>query len=180
MEFSNEIEVFIKDYVKHLHDGSASVFAGAGLSIPTGFVNWSELLSDIAQELGLNIEKETDLVSIAQYHVNENRTRSKISQKILEEFVEDTEESENHRVIARLPISSIWTTNYDPLIEQAFLNEGKVPDTKHNCKQLLNNRPKRDLIVYKMHGDVEHPSDLVKLGRTLFPYTFKFNWRHIV
>lgn len=68
----------------------------------------------------------------------------------MEEFVEDTEESENHRVIARLPISSIWTTNYDPLIEQAFLNEGKVPDTKHSCKQLLNNRPKRDLIVYKV------------------------------
>ncbi|MEY0218489.1 hypothetical protein AB7W63_05695 [Providencia rettgeri] len=23
-------------------------------------------------------------------------------------------------------------------------------------------------------------TDLVKLGRTLFPYTFKLNWRHII
>ena len=39
MTFSNEVESFIKDYVKKLHEGTASVFAGAGLSIPAGFVN---------------------------------------------------------------------------------------------------------------------------------------------
>jgi hypothetical protein len=49
MKFSNEIEVFINDYVKDLNEGTASIFAGAGLSIPAGFVNWSELMSEIAQ-----------------------------------------------------------------------------------------------------------------------------------
>lgn len=161
MEFGYEIDGFIKDYVKNLHDGSASIFAGAGLSIPAGFVNWPALLSDIAQELGLSIDRESDLVSLAQYHVNENRTRSRISQKILDEFIEETAETQNHKIIARLPIASIWTTNYDQLIEKAFLNEGKVADTKHNCKQLLTNRPKRDLVVYKMHGDVQHPTDAI-------------------
>ncbi|AIY12608.1 SIR2 family protein [Cellulophaga baltica] len=161
MKFSNEIEVFINDYVKDLNEGTASIFAGAGLSIPAGFVNWSELMSEIAQDLGLDINQEKDFVSIAQYHVNENLTRSKLNRKILEEFTEDSEETENHRVIARLPVSSVWTTNYDELIEKTYLKENKVVDVKYRNNQLLTTKPKRDLVIYKMHGDVNHPDQAI-------------------
>lgn len=161
MQFEHEIEIFIRDYVKDLNEGTASIFAGAGLSIPAGFVNWSQLMQEVAQDLGLVIERESDLVSLAQYHVNENRTRSKINRKIIEEFTESAEETINHNIIARLPISSIWTTNYDDLIEQAFAKENKVSDVKYTNKQLLNNRPKRDVVVYKMHGDANHASEAI-------------------
>ncbi|KHM45375.1 hypothetical protein PL71_17355 [Pseudoalteromonas distincta] len=161
MKFEHEIEIFIRDYVKDLNEGTASIFAGAGLSIPAGFVNWSELMQEIAHDLGLVIDRENDLVSLAQFHVNENRTRSKINRKIIEEFTENSEETLNHNIIARLPISSVWTTNYDNLIEQAFTKENKVADVKHTNKQLLTNRPKRDVVVYKMHGDANHSSDAI-------------------
>lgn len=104
---------------------------------------------------------QSDLVTLAQFHVNENRNRAKINRKILEEFTEDTVEGENHRIIARLPISSVWTTNYDKIIENSFLKQGKVTDTKYNNKQLLSNKPKRDVVIYKMHGDVSHPSEAI-------------------
>lgn len=161
VKFNHDIDAFVRDYIKDLQEGTASIFAGAGLSIPAGFVNWSELMREIAHDLGLNVELETDLISIAQFHVNEHLNRSKINRKILEEFTEDTEETENHRIIARLPISSIWTTNYDTLIEKAFLNASKVTDIKHNNKQLLLTKPKRDVIIYKMHGDVSNPSEAI-------------------
>lgn len=161
MEFDSEIEIFIRDFVKDLNEGTASIFAGAGLSIPAGYVNWPELMDEIAQDIGLDVSIETDLISLAQYHVNENRTRSKINRKILEEFVEDVEESENHRIIARLPISSIWTTNYDKLIENTFQKENKVVDVKYCNNQLLTTKPKRDVVIYKMHGDVNHPSEAI-------------------
>lgn len=161
MSFNNEIEVFINDFVKDLNEGTASIFAGAGLSIPTGFVNWSELLEEIAQDLGLNINNEKDLVSLAQYHVNENQTRSKLNRKILEEFTEETTESENHRIIARLPLASIWTTNYDQLLERSLQTENKVVDIKYRNNQLLTTKPKRDIVVFKMHGDVNHPDEAI-------------------
>jgi len=161
MTFNNEIEVFIKDFVKDLNEGTASVFAGAGFSIPAGFVNWTELMTEIAQDLGLDIKIEKDLVSLAQYHVNENQTRAKLNRKILEEFTADTKETENHRVIARLPISSIWTTNYDELIERTFQKENKVVDVKYVNNQLLTTKPKRDVVIYKMHGDVNHPNEAI-------------------
>jgi hypothetical protein len=161
MNFGHEIEIFIRDYVKDLNEGTASIFAGAGLSIPAGFVNWSELMQEIAHDLGLVVDRENDLVSLAQFHLNENRTRSKINRKIIEEFTEYSEETLNHQIIARLPISSIWTTNYDQLIEQAFSKENKVTDVKYTNKQLLTNRPKRDVVVYKMHGDASHASEAI-------------------
>jgi hypothetical protein len=161
LKFEHEIEIFIRDYVKDLNEGTASIFAGAGLSIPAGFVNWPDLMQEIAHDLGLTVDRENDLVSLAQFHVNENGTRSKINRKIIEEFTENSEETLNHNIIARLPISSVWTTNYDKLIEQAFAKENKVPDVKYTNKQLLTNRPKRDVVVYKMHGDADHASDAI-------------------
>ena len=158
---NKEIENFISDYVKDLNEGTAAIFVGAGLSKGAGFVNWSELLSEIADELGLDIKQEYDLVSLAQYHVNENRNKSKIIRKIIEEFNEDIELTENHEIIARLPITSIWTTNYDQLIEKAIKNNNKVVDVKYNIKQLITSKSKRDVALYKMHGDVDHPADAI-------------------
>jgi hypothetical protein len=161
MKVTNEIDVFINDYIKDLNAGTASIFAGAGLSIPAGYVNWTDLMSEIATDLGLDLNLEKDLVSIAQYHVNENQNRTKINRKILEEFTEDVSETENHKIISRLPISSIWTTNYDKLIETALEKEYKIVDLKYTNDQLLTTRPKRDIVVYKMHGDVNHPNDAI-------------------
>lgn len=158
MEFSKEIEAFINNYVKDLNNDSAAIFAGAGLSVPVGFVNWKELLNDLAKELGLNIYDENDLISIAQYHVNESGgNRYGITRKILEEFTQEVKESENHKIIARLPITSIWTTNYDKLIEQALVDEKKIIDVKYKEEQLLFTKPKREVVVYKMHGDISEP-----------------------
>lgn len=158
MKFSKEIEAFITNYVKDLNDDSAAIFAGAGLSIPSGFVNWKELLHDLAKELGLDIDSENDLISLAQYHVNENGgNRYGIIRKILEEFTQEVQESENHKILARLPITSIWTTNYDKLIEQALTSEKKNIDVKFKEQQLLYTKPKREVVVYKMHGDISEP-----------------------
>jgi hypothetical protein len=161
MNFTNEIDVFINDFVKDLNEGTASIFAGAGLSVPAGYVNWAELLTEIAKDLGLNINSEKDLVSLAQFHVNEHRNRTKINRKILEEFTENVDLIENHEIIARLPFTSVWTTNYDELIETAFIRENKVVDVKYTISQLLTTKPKRDLVIYKMHGDAKHPNSAI-------------------
>lgn len=83
---NKDIEAFIKDFVNDLTERNVAIFAGAGMSLPADFVNWPELLRDIADELGLSVDKEHDLISLAQYHVNENRGKARINKKILEEF----------------------------------------------------------------------------------------------
>ncbi|MDR0506343.1 MAG: SIR2 family protein [Dysgonamonadaceae bacterium] len=156
-----EFEPFIKDFVRDLHDNNVAIFAGAGMSKPAGFVNWKELLTDIATDLHLDIEKESDLISLAQFHVTENNNRHKINQKILDEFTEGSSPTENHDILSRLPITTFWTTNYDTLIEKSLENNKKRVAKKFKETHLSNSIYKKDCTVYKMHGDVSEPDDAV-------------------
>lgn len=161
MAFSNEIDAFIKDFVHDLREDNAAIFAGAGMSRSAGFVDWPELLRDIATELGLEVEKEHDLISLAQFHVNHLKGSAKLARKILEEFSEQAEPSETHEILAQLPIRTYWTTNYDNLIEEALRRAFRIADVKHSISQLNTTRPKRDAVVYKMHGDVTVPNEAI-------------------
>lgn len=153
---------FVDKYAKSLKDNNAAIFAGAGLSIPAGFVNWKNLLRDIARDLNLDIDKENDLIAIAQYHYNEKgNNRHRLNQLLIEEFTQGTSVTTNHKILAALPIQTYWTTNYDKLIEKAIEEEGKTPDTKITQDNLSINIPRRDAIVYKMHGDVSLPDQAI-------------------
>jgi hypothetical protein len=155
---NDQIEKFIKEFCKELSENNAAVFAGAGMSKSAGFVDWKQLLKDFAEELSLDINKEHDLISLAQYHCNENGgNRSCINQKLLTEFCQDAQITENHKILARLPITTYWTTNYDSLIEESLKSANKIADVKHEKEQLAITMPGRDATVYKMHGDVKHP-----------------------
>jgi hypothetical protein len=156
-----QIEIFIDAFVKEIEGENAAIFAGAGLSVAAGFVNWRELLKPIAHELGLNIDQENDLISVAQYHLNEKQNRSGLNHALIEQFSKGHRASENHRVLARLPIKTYWTTNYDILIEDTLKSVGKIPDVKYTVDQLKHTKPRRDAVVYKMHGDIEHPDNAV-------------------
>ncbi len=157
-----EIELFIRDYLKEVREDNAAIFAGAGLSAPAGYVNWRDLLRPIADELRLDIDKENDLVAVAQYHCNENAgNRHRLNQLLIEQLTGGAIPTANHCILARLPISTYWTTNYDQLIEVSLKDAGKIPDVKYTTEQLATTKARRDAVVYKMHGDVEHPHDTV-------------------
>lgn len=158
---NNELSAFIAKFVKEIKNNNAAIFIGAGLSKSAGYVDWKNLLDNTAKELGLDISKEQDLVSLTQYYCNENGNRSIINNTIFEEFSQEMGISENHKLLARLPITTYWTTNYDTLIEDALLEVQKVVDVKYNNSHFSITKPHRDVIVYKMHGDKSCPNDAV-------------------
>jgi len=161
MMATNPVSTFVSEYVAAIHDQNAAVFAGAGLSIPAGSVNWKGLLRDIARDVGLDVDQETDLVAVAQYHLNEQGTRHKLNQALVSEFSARARLTKNHEILASLPIRVYWTTNYDTLIEDALTAAGKTPDVKSTPVNLTTTAPKRDAVVYKMHGDVSQPDKAV-------------------
>ncbi|MDO8671638.1 MAG: SIR2 family protein [Dehalococcoidia bacterium] len=152
---------FIHTYSQALSNCNAAVLAGAGLSIPAGLVNWKELMRSIAEDIGLDVEKESDLVAVAQYHLNERGGRQRLNQTLVSEFSERSHITENHRILARLPIETFWTTNYDHLIEDTLKEAGKRADIKITAENLATTLPRRDAIVYKMHGDISDPASAV-------------------
>lgn len=157
------IEKFVEDITSEMRERNVAIFAGAGMSVDAGFVNWKGLLKPLADELNLDVEKEYDLVRVAQYHVNHHGSnRNDLANAILNGFSsKQTRITENHRILARLPIDTYWTTNYDTTIEDALRASGKSPDVKHDPKQLLQTLQGRHAVVNKMHGDVAHAGDAV-------------------
>lgn len=152
----------VSELLKDLSEDNLAIFAGAGLSAPAGFVSWPELLRPIAEELELEIEKEADLVAVAQYHCNANlANRGRLNQLLINELSEQAKTTENHKILSRLPISTFWTTNYDKLLENSLSAAGKIPDVKHRIKQLSFTKRGRDAVVYKMHGDIDHPDEAI-------------------
>ena len=155
-------EELIREYTKAIREGNAAVFGGAGLSRASGHVNWKELLRPLAKDICLDVDKEKDLLAVAQFYKNKRGgTRGGINQSIITAFTKKVEMNENVAILTRLPISTYWTTNYDSLIETGLREANRNPDIKSESEQLSVILPNRDAIVYKMHGDVFNPAHAV-------------------
>ena len=114
-------------------------------------------MRSIARDLDLDVDKETDLIAVAQYHINKHKSRSTLNQKLIDEFTEDIKLTENHKLIANLPIRTVWTTNYDHLLEQAYENAGKRYDAKIHRNNIAPSKRRTNITIYKMHGDITPP-----------------------
>ncbi len=154
-------KVLIESYSEAMEDGRAAVFAGAGLSVDAGFVDWAGLMSDVYDELGLRPDRSLNLEDVAQFYENENRNRSRLNQLITNSFSKSTTTTKNYQVLALLPIRTYWTTNFDKLIELSLEEAGKKCDVKSLPSSLAISKPCVDAIVYKMHGDVDNPAEAI-------------------
>lgn len=139
----------------------AAIFVGAGLSVAAGYPTWSELLERVADELGLDLDKEHDLARVAQYYLNRKRKRTPIAELIKKSFPSDREIPQTHLSLARLPIRNLWTTNFDTLIERAWDEQGKPVDVKMKYEQHGVPDPDAAGVLYKMHGCVTDASNVV-------------------
>lgn len=162
---------FIREYSQALMSGRGALFCGAGASIPAGFVNWHELLADIATDLGLHIDFVTDLISLAQYGEN-RRGRQRLNEQILNEFVRRAEPNRLQRALIRLPVDEVWTTNYDSTLESEYKASGRTPDVKLTEASLGAHLRRSDVSIFKMHGDASRPEDAVLTKEDYELYAF--------
>jgi hypothetical protein len=133
--------------------GSAAVFVGAGLSRASGMPDWKELLEGPRKESGIPMtpEMEADLPLLAEYVLVEGRySADRLNQHIFEQLMgSGNMPNALHRAIARLPVDQIWTTNYDPLIEQVAADSEVVALDEH-VRQIGSTRR----AIIKMHGSI--------------------------
>lgn len=167
------INNFIKKFVNAILEKNAAIFAGAGLSRQSGYVDWRNLLRPLAEEIELDIDKEYDLPLVAQFYRNSKTSRNEINQEILNSFSVDVEANDNINILTRLPIKTYWTTNYDSLLEKSFKENNRCVDVKINQDHLAIVKKNRDAILYKMHGDAVYPNDTVLTKDDYEKYEYK-------
>lgn len=154
-------ERFLREYTEALTDDGGVIFLGAGVSMAAGYPSWSTLLKEIGEELGLDASDVADLAALAQWSVRQTGSYNRVRRVVREHIGVDHPIPDAVRTIARLPLRHLWTTNYDRLVERAFEEIKRPLDVVPNAAT-LSLRPRSGAArLYKMHGSVEAPDDLV-------------------
>jgi hypothetical protein len=151
---------FLSDFPRALSDDCAALFVGAGISAGAGYPAWAKLLHEIGEELGVRSTDVHDLAALAQWSIRKSN-KSRILQVIKDQIGVDKPVPEVLQIVARLPIRNIWTTNYDRLIERALEAIGRPVDVVSAASDLAL-RPRPGAVrLFKMHGSVERPNEIV-------------------
>ncbi|ROH90709.1 SIR2 family protein [Chryseobacterium cucumeris] len=154
---SPEIKQFIEDYAEELVSGNAAYFIGAGISINSQLPNWPNLIKPFAKKIGINKLDGKDLPEIAQYIINEEKSnRGPFIDAISRKLRKNYSPNAYHEAIVKTNLKTIWTTNYDNLIEKAFSNT--TVDVKFTDEAISRDVPDNQIEIIKMHGCI-HNSD---------------------
>jgi hypothetical protein len=158
-------ETFVAEWGDALAKGQASLFVGSGVSLEAGYGSWSDLLETCARELRIKLHRLDDLAMVAQHYVNQGGNRgAELRQTVRDSLrpAPDDRLPRSLRILARSPLRTIWTTNYDQLIEQAWKQQGLHLDVKRNQADFnVAPPPWADGTLYKMHGCVGDLDNIV-------------------
>ncbi|CUN05909.1 MAG: SIR2 family protein [Turicibacter sanguinis] len=152
--------IVINEFSTALVQKKGAIFIGAGISVPSGFKSWVELLREMQEDIDLEIDDHLDLTEVAQFIVNNNlNNKGRILNKIVECYTttDGIYSNKYHKVLAQMNVTTIWTTNYDTLLEESFRHVSTVIrrcDT--DLLPIVDIDQKVEII--KMHGSVDSPS----------------------
>lgn len=146
-----DINQFITEYSIELLEGNGAYFIGAGISKPSNLPDWPSLLQPFASKIGISNLHLKDLPLIAQYVVNEeNGNRGPFINSISKQIRKKYSPNEYHEFIVKTNVKTIWTTNYDNLLENAYSNH--IVDLKINDDAISRDVPDAQIEIVKMHG----------------------------
>lgn len=135
--------------------GEGMYFLGSGISAGSGLPDWLGLMQDIAAPLGLTLSKHDDLVRIAQYCINaDHGNRGPLIGRLkraLSRYVQQP--NPYHAAIGRTNVSTIWTTNFDTLIEGALASTRLA--VRANDADVTGGVREFNVELLKIHGCVD-------------------------
>lgn len=151
---------FINYYVEQVRHGNVSLFLGAGASASTGLPSWANLLEPCARQLKVQITSNMDLFLLAQYYANEygNNALKRIINESINCINNDSDLIDR---LLDLNFKSIWTTNYDKVIEDNLARKRILTNSIHDEKDLPNTRTSNRVSIYKMNGDISNLDRIV-------------------
>lgn len=146
-----------REFSTSLAVGRGAIFVGSGISNPSNVPSWLRLLKEMARtRLNLEITQEDNLPLVAQYIVNQsNGNRGPLIQRFRESLAKPFPLNGYHAALARTNVNSLWTTNYDTILEDAFKRNFHV-NVKVTDDAIARSVASSQIEIIKMHGCIEH------------------------
>lgn len=149
------LEQDIRFLAEELEKGKLVVFVGAGVSKNSGLPEWEELIKDYADYRGIKEFTSKQFLTIPE-EIFERYGSLKYYEIAEKRFSGKYVPNSIHRILKKMKLTYIITTNYDTLIEDEIKNlqivskDEDLPYTNSN-KMLI-----------KMHGDFENKNIVLK------------------
>ena len=159
--------ILYDDLQRNLTTGNVCAFVGAGLSVGAGLPGWYDLIAELSARIGYELPPPKwatgdALIDAAQAYVNRQGLHGLISH--LKDRLDTTgvQPTAAHRALARLPISLVFTANFDDLLERAFRDAGKRVEVVVKDSSIPFMRRGPDTVnIVKLYGDLDQPDTIV-------------------
>jgi hypothetical protein len=147
------------ELIEQFARGNGVIFVGPGLSQLAGLPGMDDLASELAAELD-GCPPDANPRDIAQYYVIEHE-RHRLVQKLRVQLETlNVQPTPVHKALAQLPVSAIFTSAYDDLLEKALRTIqrpftfviGNVDASFWSSDQLQ---------LVKLHGDLNQPKSII-------------------
>lgn len=151
-----------------LADGEVVLFIGAGLSIDAGLPGWAKLIEYLAHEKSLRWPADKEdvtgpfLLQTAQDYVTLDGGYRFALLKHVKTLLAPTPApapTTVHRFLPQLQVKTLFTTNYDRLIERAYELEFAPLTTIERTEQSTMGSANEPTLI-KVCGDVLHPDTI--------------------
>lgn len=145
---------FVKQFAIKCKEDNAALFLGAGMSIDAGLPSWKALFEPLAKDLGIDIENTNyQIYDISQFYAN-SFGKSELYKKIGKEINRILSSSKAIDELCHMQLNSIWTTNFDQVLENNFAKIGKITNVISKESDLISNDLSKNINIFKMNGDI--------------------------
>ena len=149
------LEQDIRFLAEELEKGKLVVFVGAGVSKNSGLPEWKELIKDYAEYRGIKEFTSKEYLTIPE-EVFERYGSLKYYEIAEKRFSGKYFPNSIHRILKKMNLTYIITTNYDTLIEDEIKNL-QIVSKDEDLPYTNSNR-----LLIKMHGDFENKNIVLK------------------
>lgn len=137
--------------VKQIKPEKTILLFGAGASIPSGAPSVAEFIADLAAALGVSSDGYSLAEFCSLFELQRNR-RQMID--IIRSRLKNLRPTGGLLNLPDSPWRSIFTTNYDDLIEKCYLKKGKEFKVFSSNFDFDGNTPPNSVPIFKLHGTV--------------------------
>lgn len=149
------LEQDIRFLAEELEKGKLVVFVGAGVSKNSGLPDWKELIKDYAEYRGIKEFTSKQFLTIPE-EVFERYGSLKYYEIAGKRFLGKYVPNSIHRILKKMKLTYIITTNYDTLIEDEIKNL-QIVSKDEDLPYTNSNR-----MLIKMHGDFANKNIVLK------------------
>lgn len=162
---SEELWGRARELAELARQGHLALFLGAGVSVPAGLPTWTRLIEELSAGTDLTAKELKALHVLDQAELLSLRLMD-FGQRVSEVTSRAPRPSLAHALLAGLNCRETVTTNYDRLYEDAVEAGGRARPSVLPWQDSAPGRP----WILKLHGDAEHPEDIVLTRRDFVGY----------